>query len=312
MENVKRRRLYIGAVLATGLWGSAFPCVKLGYAWLHIQSGDVGSQMYFAGIRFLLAGLSVLLVGSLWQHRFLVPERKEGEPSPWRLLLALALCQTFWQYVFYYIGLAHVPGSRASILNALGTLFTVLFGMIYFRNRPTVKKVLGIIIGMSGVLAACFSGIEGGMHPAGEGALFLSALFAAAGNIINKKASGRQEPLLVTGWHLSVGGVLLLALGLCMGGTLTIPDIKTLALIVYMIFISAAGFGIWSWLLRQFPVEEVAVFHFLVPVFGTFLSGLVLGEGIRLATIAALGLVCVGIVLVQVRDRDKMNRKKEG
>ncbi len=299
-RNRKNLKLYLGAAAATFLWGSAFPCVKLGYEWLSIRSSDVGSQMYFAGIRFLLAGLSVLFAGSVWYRCVLLPKKRENERSPWRLLLALALCQTFFQYVFYYIGLAHVTGTRASILNALGTLFTVLFGMIVFRSRPGAGKFAGIVIGMSGVLVACFSGVQGGeLHFAGEGALFLSALFAAAGNLINKKASVRQNPLLVTGWHLSAGGLLLLLLGLCLGGSFSIPDGKTGVLIMYMVFISAAGFGIWSWLLGQYAVEKVAVFHFLVPVFGTVMSGLVLGEGIRLESAAALMLVCAGVVLVQ-------------
>lgn len=43
------------ALIACFLWGSAFPCVKTGYEWFHVEG--VGSQILFAGYRFFLAGV---------------------------------------------------------------------------------------------------------------------------------------------------------------------------------------------------------------------------------------------------------------
>ena len=43
------------------LWGSAFPVVKIGYRMFSIASSDVGGQILFAGIRFFLAGVLVIL-----------------------------------------------------------------------------------------------------------------------------------------------------------------------------------------------------------------------------------------------------------
>lgn len=314
--SVKRMRLFVGAFLATFLWGSAFPCVKAGYKWLGIAADDTGSQMFFAGIRFFLAGVLVLAVGKcVAGFRLLcsgkmtsereVPYAKKktlmGEmPSgSWRLLLSLALTQTFLQYFFYYIGLAHVSGTKGSILNSMGTLFTVVLGMLYFKNRPDICKILGVAVGMAGVLTACFSGIGGAVSLRGEGALLLSAVCIAVGNIINKKAAEKLDPIFVTGCHLGIGGFLLFLMGICMGGSIHVSDGKAVLLLAYMVFISAAGFGIWSYLLRHYPVEKVAVFMFLTPVFGTILSGLVLGESLGFPVLAALVMVCAGVMLVQ-------------
>ena len=35
------------AMVCCILWGSAFPCVKIGYEMFHIADGDVGSQILF-------------------------------------------------------------------------------------------------------------------------------------------------------------------------------------------------------------------------------------------------------------------------
>lgn len=295
---MKQSRLFAGAFLATFLWGSAFPCVKIGYEWMHIQGNDTGGQMVFAGVRFLIAGLVVLITGSIAARKVLLPEREHRRESC-RILFLLALTQTFLQYFFYYIGLAHVSGTKGSIMNSLGTLFTVVFGMIYFKNRPGVGKLAGVLIGMAGVVSACLSGIGGGISLAGEGALFLSAVFIAVGNIVNKKASVQMNPMLVTGSHLSCGGLMLLVTGICLGGSFAIADVQSGLLMAYMVFISAAGFGIWSYLLKHYKVENVAVFMFLTPIFGTLMSALILGEQLGLSVWAALVMVCVGIVLVQ-------------
>lgn len=306
--SVKKKGLYAGAVTATLLWGSAFPCVKVGYQWLGIEGKDTGSQMLFAGIRFLLAGLCVLflywLVLCLRRSKNQYASSSEGcdkdekvIASHFKILMLLAITQTFLQYFFYYVGLAHVTGTKGSIMNSLGTLLTVIFGMIYFRTKPEAEKIVGVFLGLIGVMIVCFSGISGGLSLAGEGALFLSAVFIAIGNIVNKKAATGINPLLVTGFHLSVGGLMLLLLGVIMKGSLQITGVKTIFLMLYMVFISAAGFGIWSSLLKWYPVEEVAVFLFLTPVFGTILSGLVLGESLNFIMLIALVCVCIGIAL---------------
>lgn len=43
------------------LWGSAYPAIKHGYAMFGIARHDVASQMVFAGVRFVAAGLLLLL-----------------------------------------------------------------------------------------------------------------------------------------------------------------------------------------------------------------------------------------------------------
>lgn len=44
------------------LWGSAIPVIKTGYHLLQVDSSDTASQIVFAGIRFTLAGILVLIL----------------------------------------------------------------------------------------------------------------------------------------------------------------------------------------------------------------------------------------------------------
>lgn len=53
--------LILGCLVCCALWGSAFPCIKIGYALFGIPAHDSTSQLLFAGLRFTLAGMLVIV-----------------------------------------------------------------------------------------------------------------------------------------------------------------------------------------------------------------------------------------------------------
>lgn len=88
------------AFLCCALWGSAFPCVKVGYELFSIAAEDVASQIVFAGMRFALAGVLVIGIGSIVNRKFLCP--KKGSLG---MVGKLAMVQTVLQYLFFMWGL---------------------------------------------------------------------------------------------------------------------------------------------------------------------------------------------------------------
>ena len=57
------------------LWGSAIPVIKTGYHFLQVDSSDTASQIVFAGIRFTLAGILVLIFTSIREKKVMLPDR---------------------------------------------------------------------------------------------------------------------------------------------------------------------------------------------------------------------------------------------
>ena len=88
--------VWLGAMLCCFLWGSAFPCIKIGYKLWEINSLDTASQILFAGMRFLLAGILAIVLGSMLERRFLKPEQGAVGKILW-----LSLLQTVAQYMFF-------------------------------------------------------------------------------------------------------------------------------------------------------------------------------------------------------------------
>lgn len=286
------------ALCATFLWGCAYPALKGGYEAFGVGSGDVPALLLFAGVRFLLAGLATLVIAGLVGRKLPIPERS-GLPA----IGALALLQTFGQYAFYYVGLANTTGVRASILNATSSFVTVVLSGILWkeRDRLTMKKIIGCTMGLGGVMLVNL-GSGAGDAPfvfLGEGMILLASLMMSLGSVASKLTMEGQDPLTITGWQLSLGGLCLLMIGKISGGELDPPSGKGIALMAFMVFISAVAFTLWTTLLKHHSVSKVAVYSFLTPIFGAMLSGLFLGEELLSpVTLGALALVASGIWLV--------------
>ncbi|WEK59209.1 MAG: DMT family transporter [Candidatus Brevundimonas phytovorans] len=292
-----RSGVFALATLCCLLWGSAFPAVKTGYALLHIAPSDIASQMLFAGWRFALAGLILLIVAAAMKKPILALNERQM-----RQVALLGLTQTTIQYVFFYIGLAHASGVKSSIMNATGVFFSVVLAhILYADDRLNRRKVLGCLIGFLGVVVVNLGGGALGFEFSllGEGFIIIAAFVLAAASIYGKRLSADMDPMVMTGWQLFIGGVILTGLGMAGGGHLEALGIQSGALLLYTALLSAVAFAVWSLLLKHNPVGMIAAFNFLIPVFGVSLSALFLGENLmRWSYLAALFLVCAGIWLV--------------
>ena len=282
------------------LWGSAFPCIKIGYRLFQISSGDTSSQILFAGLRFTLAGLLTLLMEVISTRKFPRPGR-----GAWKPILALSMTQTVIQYFFFYIGLAHATGVKSSIIEASSTFFAILVASLIFRYEAlTAHKILGCLIGFAGVVLINVAGGSSlDLHFAfnGEGFLLISTFSYACSSTLMKRFSSSESPVTLSAYQFLLGGVILSVCGLAAGGRLRVFTPAAALLLIYMAFISAAAYSLWGILLKYNPVSRIAVFGFMTPVIGVVLSALLLNEknqAFSIYGLVSLLLVCLGIYIV--------------
>lgn len=283
------------------LWGSAYPAIKNGYYLFSISPSDIPSKMVFAGYRFLFAGIILVIITMLLKRPYLPSNTKELAQ-----ISIIGLIQTAIQYVFFYIGLAYTTGVKGSIMNATGTFFSVLLAhFIYHNDRLSPLRITGCIIGFIGVMVVNFekSLLDFNFTFLGEGCVVIAAFILAAGSIYGKKVSQKMDSMFMTGYQLAIGGIILLLAGYITGGTISGFTLKSTVLLGYLALLSSASFAIWTALLKYNKVGTITVFNFLVPVFGTFLSAIFLGEHfLEIKNGIALVLVCGGIWLVTKED----------
>lgn len=283
------------ALLCCALWGSAFPCVKIGYELLHIQ--DVGSQILFAGYRFFLAGIFTFVIGSVMERKLLTVKRASV-----KYVAAQGVLQTAMQYFFFYVGLANTTGAKGSVINASNAFISIIAAAVLIRTEKiTWKKAVGCAIGFAGVIVINLSpGAWGdGFHLLGEGMIFMSALCYGISSVTLKMISDRESPVTITAYQLLIGGAILVLSGIVSGGSVTGFTWKSSLLLGYMALLSTVAFSIWSLLLKYNSVGKVTIYGFSIPVFGVALSALFLGENIlSWQTVIALIMVSVGIIIV--------------
>jgi len=293
--------LILGCLVSCGLWGSAYPCVKIGYELFGITGSDVASRLVFAGTRFTIAGIMVVVGLSIAQRRALLPAKRDLGA-----IGILALFQTVLQYFFFYGGLSHAAGVTSSIIGAAAYFFAILFAALIFKTENLTRKaVIGCIIGFAGVVLVNLGGSGDAAFSFalnGEGFILLSSIAGAISTCFIAVLGRTHDSVLLSGWQFVTGGVVLLGCGLAMGGSLCpVSPGPAFTLILYMGFISAMAYTLWSRLLAANPVSRVSIFGFMTPVFGAAMSAVLLGETDAvnpLFALIALALVSAGIVIV--------------
>ena len=286
------------AVLCCLLWGSAFPVIKIGYRILGIASADATSQILFAGVRFFLAGILAILLGSILQKKFLFPAK-----TSWGMIGILSLFQTVLQYLFFYMGLAHASGVNASIINGVNTFFAILLATLARKQeRLTAGKLLGCVLGTAGVVFVSVSGgnVGGGFALNGEGFIVIASMSYAVSSVLMKEYSSHENPVTLSGYQFLVGGAVMMLIGGIAGGNLGSISAQGLLLILYLALVSSVAYSIWGVLLKYNPVSSVAIYGFSTPIFGAMLSAVLLGEwsSVTIRHVIALALVSIGIYIV--------------
>lgn len=302
MDKVKfytnKINIVILACISCILWGSAYPAIKIGYELFNIESSDIGGKLIFAGVRFFIAGIIVLLFEIINKKESVMLNKKS-----FKKVLTLGIIQTTLQYTFFYVGMAYVAGVRGSILNGIGTFFSIILAHFIYKNDSiSFNKLLGCIIGFAGVVIINLNGsffLGSDFTFKGEGCIILAALMFSVSSIYGKSITKEISPTITTGYQLAFGGFILIIIGFVLGGRLTGFTLKSTSLLIYMALISSVAFALWTELLKYNKVSTISIFNFLVPVFGSILSAIFLKENLfDIKVLISLILVCIGIFLV--------------
>ncbi|OEH91330.1 DMT family transporter [Bacillus solimangrovi] len=287
--------ILIAAIGATFLWGSAFPFIKLSYSMLYIQSDEIGEQILFAGYRFFLA--SILLIVFL-----LIKDRKLSlGREMWRPLIIIGLFQTFLQYIFFYIGLSLSTGIQGSIIAGTTSFFQILFAHFMYKDDAiNGKKIIGLLIGFTGVvLVNITKGTLQLQFGIGEFLLILAMISGAFGNILARNGAMKMNVIYMTAFQMLISSIGLLLVGMTMVGPLPFSfNIQSGASLLYLAVLSAGGFLLWNNVMKYNQVGKVSMYLFLIPVFGVFLSAVMLGESLHMFVLLGLACVTSGIIIV--------------
>ncbi len=276
------------AAIMVGLtfsWGLNGVAAKISYA---------GYDPVFLSIARAIIGGALVLVWCRWRGIALF--KSDGT-----LLSGIAVGVLFGlEFLFLYIGLDHTTVARNTLLVNTMPFWVLIGGHFLLGERITTRKLVGLLLAFAG-LVAVFSDKLGASGTLIGDLLSLGAgILWALTNIVIKRSkltdtSAEKLLLYQLAGAAVVGAFVLPFAGPSVRDFAVVP---TLALLFQAIYVVAFTYVLWFWLLRRYPASGLSSFAFLTPAFGVLCGGLILDEPLTIRIFLALGLIAIGLIVV--------------
>ncbi len=283
-------------------WGATSAillCIIFGANGVAIKISQAGLGTFTtAGLRFTIASIAIALWAKSTGRPFRVSKKEYGP-----LLLLCALFSL--QISLFYLGLSKTLASRGALVVNVVPFFVLLLAHFFIPgDRITVRKVLGLGLGFSGVAMVLLeNGISGLGRYSGDWIILLTAIIWAANAVYTKTVIHRIRPFQLVLYSMMCAAPLNFLQGWLwddrMFHHLNGPVVA--ALIYQSLITAAVGFVLWNSLLRRYGASTLHSFIFIMPIAGVTAGGWLLNEPITGKLAAAVGLVAAGIAIVNIK-----------
>ncbi len=281
----KRRYVVLAFAFLVVFWGSAFSVVKVGL--------EYAPPMLFAGLRTLLGGVAMMFVALVWG----------GSPHlrrDWPIFLLLAAFNVVFFIGFQTAAILNLPSGTAAVLIYLQPIITGFLAWLILDETLSVAKVIGLILGFSGIVAVSVEGLTGSISAVGVVFGAASAFFWSMGTVFFKRYEARISTMWAVAGPFVIGGVVLTAFSYATEpwGDATPSGTLFLSLGYASLIGITLAWLIWFGLVRAGEASRVAAYVFFVPLVGIVIGAVFLNERLTTSLLLGAALIISGIYLV--------------
>ena len=223
----------------------------------------------------------------------------ERDGSLWAGLLAGALFAA--EFACIYLGLQHTSASRLTVFLYTSPFWVAALVPLFVKSeRLRALQWLGLACAFVAVAFALREGLGGGSASGDLLGLAAGALWGLTTVAIRATGLTRISAEKLLFYQIATTALTLPWLSLALGETWSF-DWSPLAwgsMLAQTVVGAFASYLAWMWMLGRYPATRISVFVFLTPLFALLFGTLLLGEAVTTTLLFALGLVAVGIVLV--------------
>lgn len=246
----------------TAAWGACFVAIRWGLR-------DI-TVLWFAALRALVAGFALLALVRV-QHR-----RSPTGARAWAQISLLALFNVTIAFSAMFGGASGLTAGVAAVLSNAQPLLILLPAWWLFGERP--QRSAGVFAAI-GIVGLAITASPSGGTASGAALSLLAAGAITTGTLLARRLAD-VDVVAVSAWHFLIGGAGIALLALVREGP---PDIlwtpRFIASLAFLALVgTAAAFVLWFEELRRCALGSVAIWTFLVPVFGLAFSAVFLGE----------------------------------
>ena len=303
--------VFLTALFCTVCWGLCYPLIKLNQNYFSVESTDIFSQFFLAGVRMTFSGMLIFIICFITKS-FCLPEKKQ-----WTGVIFITLFQTIIHYTLTYLGQGMTDGSKTPILKEISAFFIIIImNFVSKDDKLTLNKIIGCLLGFSGVVIINLSGGFNFNIQPGDIIIIGAALSNAIGQVFLKfSSSSARSPFTIVAFSHFTGGLIMLLIGIIGGGKLIATGTASYFLLIAIVFTTAIPYMLWSQLYKYNKASIMSVYCLMTPMFGMLFTSLFYGNSnvFSLYSVGALVLISLGILCVNLhfgKKSDSINSEK--
>lgn len=294
---------------STAFSGRNLTYIQLAAGMILFGSATPVSKLVVGGLPPLFASMLRVAIGALVLAPIVVrrlPQLRQLSRGDWLTVLGIALFGMFGFTALMLYGMSRVSGVVGAIVMSTAPAVTAGASMLFFGDRPTVRKIAAIVLAVAGVLVLHLGGTEekqGSALLLGTVLVFGAVCCEAAYSLLGKRVSEHVDPVLVA--FLAA----LLSIPVFVPFSLLFEQIEGLGTVDPSTWIALAWYGAgtlalgtWFWYsgLRRAEGAIAAGFMGLMPCSALVLSYVLLGESFAWLHLVGFGIVFAGVILMSI------------
>jgi drug/metabolite transporter (DMT)-like permease len=208
------------------------------------------------------------------------------------------------EFACIYVGLQYTSATRLTVFLYTSPFWVAALLPIWVKSE-TLRPLQWV--GLACAFAAVVFALREGFS-AGGASTWLGDVMGLAGGmlwglttvVIRASSLTRVSPEKLLFYQVAVSTVTLPLLSLALGErwSWSFSPFAVTSLLLQTVVGAFASYLAWMWMLGRYPATKISVFVFLTPLFALLFGVLWLREAVTPSLLAALGLVALGIVLV--------------
>lgn len=273
----------------------------------------IAPPLFFVASRMLVSGI-ILAVYGWYKNLGWAKARHSIVP-----IGVTAFFLIFMAFAPAFIAISYVTSAKYSLVFSFAPFASAFFSFIHFKERLTSTKIIGFMLGISGIFILLVSGKGGGARSFlsvswPDALLLLSAICYAYGFVLMKRFNLQHtiHPLVLNGSIMLIGGSLLMISSYIFDSfdaqifrsPLSFALILTIS-VALNIFI----FVMRTMLLRTYSATLVTFFITVEPVYAAFYGWLFLSEKLHFIFFICAFIVMAGLYLFYRQELQHATRK---
>ena len=199
-----------------------------------------------------------------------------------------------------------VPSGLTALLIAMVPIWITIFNALHSKgSRPSLKVIIGIVLGLIGVAALINPTDIGGfaeIDQFGAVLIIFATISWASGSVYSKYADMPKSLIVASGMQMLVAGVILIILSVLTGEltNFNINEVTPIAFysLIYLITFGSVGYGAYLWLLSVADPSKVATYAYVNPVIALFLGNVIASETISMWTIGCSVFILIAVFII--------------